>query len=914
VGVTRNKYSVLGIILFILFLLVMGGSRFYLDWLWFKSLDYGSVFMTVFLSKISIRIVVAALLFIFFFINLWLTRGVVRGLTETETGQKILRIQEPLLEKILTGRFVVLLYLAASAFLAIIFSSVASGQWELFQKFIQASSFGVKDPLFQLDIGFYVFKLPLYRLLYQLMVTAIVITGILLGVIYFVTKSIDLFTGNLTRFSWPKMHFLSLIGLFFLAKAWGYKLAGYNLLFSPRGVVLGAGYTDVHANLLAMKVFMVLAVITGLAILVNVFSQQIKLALGAIAVFVVAWVALGVIYPSAVQKFIVEPNEYEREKQYISYNINSTKQAYGLERIERQKFSADGEITAAALKENANTLINVRLWDWRPLIQTFNQLQGLRPYYDFVDVDIDRYTVDGQYRQVMLAPRELDQTKLPDRAKTWINQRLKYTHGYGVAASPVNEVTGEGLPKYFIKDIPPTSTSDLKVTEPRIYFGEKTDGYVFVKNRAQEFDYPKGDQNAYTTYHGTGGVPISSFWRRLVMAVGLGDYKILLANDLTNDSRALFYRNIQQRVAKLAPFLRYDGDPYLVVDQGRLFWIQDAYTTTNMYPYAEPTDGIGNYIRNSVKVLIDAYNGTTTFYVSDQSDPIIRTYEKIFPGMFVAIDKMPGTLRQHIRYPEDLFVIQSQIYATYHMGDPRVFFNKEDKWSFPSEMVGDQKQVMTPYYNIMSLPGSEKPEYVLMLPFTPLNKDNMVAWLAARSDGPNYGKILVYEFPKQQTVFGPMQVEARIDQDSAISQQLTLWDQRGSRTYRGNLLVLPMNNSLLYVEPLYLQSEQSKLPELRRVIVVYQDRLVMEETFDAALKKVFGIDYEGSPNTEPGAAPPASGTIGSGSTVNELARQANSLYLEAQKLLQSGDWAGYGDRMNKLAQVLKDLEVSSKQK
>jgi uncharacterized membrane protein (UPF0182 family) len=806
VGITRNKYSILGIILLILFLLVLGGSHLYLDWLWFQSLDYGSVFLTVLLSKIGIRIAVAAVLFLFFFVNLWLTRGVLRGLTETGTGQKIIRSQELPLEKILTGRFVILLYLAVSIVLAVLISAVASGQWELFQKFIHASSFGVKDPLFNLDIGFYVFKLPLYRLLYQLLMTAIVLTGIILGVIYFLTKSIDLFTGNLTQFSWPKMHFLSLIGLFFLIKAWGYKLAAYSLMYSPQGSVFGAGYTDVHANLLAIKVFMVLAAITGLVILANVFTQQIKLALAAIVLFAAAWVVLGVLYPSIVQKFIVGPNEFEREKQYITYNIEATKRAYGLDRIERKDYSLDGEITAAALTENAGTMNNVRLWDWRPLLQSYNQLQGLRPYYEFMDVDIDRYVIDGQYRQVMLAARELDQEKLPDQAKNWINQRFRYTHGYGVVLSPVNEVTPEGLPVHFVKDIPPAATVDLEVTRPEIYFGEKTDGYVFVNTRTQEFDYPKGDENAYTTYSGSGGVPLSSFLRRLIIAAGFGDYKILFSTDLTNEGRVLYYRNIQERVTKIAPFLRYDSDPYLVIDKGRLYWIQDAYTTTSMYPYAEPTAGVGNYIRNSVKVLIDAYNGTTTFYVSEPDDPIIRTYGKIFPGLFQEIDRMPDSLKQHIKYPEDLFTIQAQIYATYHMGDPRVFFIKEDKWSVANEMVGDEKQVMVPYYTIMKLPGSDELEYVLMLPFTPANKDNMVAWFAARSDGPVYGKLLVYEFPKQETVFGPMQVEARIDQDSSIAQEMTLWNQRGSRTIRGNLLVLPMNDSLLYVEPLYLQS------------------------------------------------------------------------------------------------------------
>ena len=539
------------------------------------------------------------------------------------------------------------------------------------------------------------------------------------------------------------------------------------------------------------------------------------------------------------------------------------------------------------------------------LLKLLIKRSEIRPYYSFNDIDIDRYVIDGKYRQVMLSPRELVQKDLPEQGKTWLNQRLKYTHGYGIAMSPVNEVATEGLPHLFIRDIPPRFTTDLKIDRPEIYYGEKTDEVVFVNTRTEEFDYPSGDENVWTRYEGESGVRINSWGRKLALAWVFGDYKMLLSDDITNDSYVLFNRNIHERTEKIAPFLRFDQDPYVVISDGKLFWIQDAYTCTAMYPYSSPFDSQGNnYIRNSVKVVVDAYSGATTFYLADVTDPVVQSYASIFPHLFKPIEKMPKGLFEHVRYPEDMFLIQAEMFTVYHMQDPQVFYNKEDKWNIPNELIDNKQASMSPYYIIMRLPGESEPEYIQMLPFTPNRKQNMIAWLCARSDGDNYGKLLVYNFPKQELIFGPMQIESRINQDSNIAQQLTLWDQKGSRTFKGNLMVIPINQSILYVEPLYLQAEQSQIPELRRVILVYGDRVVMEETLDQGLAKLFAPGKE--PKT---SAQEIDKTPETDSTIAELIKEARKHYDKAQAAIKDGDWAGYGASIKQLEGVIGRMEA-----
>jgi hypothetical protein len=570
------------------------------------------------------------------------------------------------------------------------------------------------------------------------------------------------------------------------------------------------------------------------------------------------------------------------------------------------------ELSLEALQDNAATLRNVRLWDYRPLLQTYAQIQEIRLYYDFVDVDIDRYQFDGDYRQVTLAARELAPEQL--RNRTWVNEHLEFTHGYGLVMSPVNEVTPEGLPVLYVRDLPPEVSVNLRIDRPEIYYGEKGGRYVFVKTRVQEFDYPKGDTNVRTTYQGKGGVSVGSVLNRLAFALRFGDSQIFFADALTSESRILFYRNIHERVRRVAPFLAYDRDPYLVVADGRLVWLQDAYTLTDRYPYSQPVDDrfavhadrTGNYIRNSVKVAIDAYDGTLTFYIADPTDPLIQTYASIFPQLFQPMDQMPQSLRAHIRYPEDLFRIQAQIYATYHMKDPNVFYNKEDVWAIPSEVYQGDQLPMEPYYVIMRLAGEEREEFVLILPFTPATKNNLIAWMAARCDGEHYGELVVYNFPKQELVYGPLQIEARIDQDPTISAQLSLWSQRGSRVIRGNLLVIPLGDSLVYFEPLYLQAEASQLPELKRVIVAFGEKVAMEESLEEALQVVFG----GTRAIARGEETPAMGeseASGISPALADLIRAAREHYDAAQEALRQGDWATYGQELKALKEVLDEM-------
>ncbi len=573
-----------------------------------------------------------------------------------------------------------------------------------------------------------------------------------------------------------------------------------------------------------------------------------------------------------------------------------------MNKIEEKEFPAEENLTKDDLIRNDLTIKNIRLWDHGPLLDTYRQLQQIRPYYDFVDVDNDRYMVNGEYRQVMLSPRELSYRNLPG-GENWINEHLTYTHGFGATVGPVNRISPEGLPEFMIKDIPPSSENNITINRPQIYYGEITNDYVFVRTKALEFDYPIGDKNQYSNYDGEGGVPVSSLFRKLIFSAYFKNIKILLSNDITSESKIMYHRNIRERVETIAPFIIFDRDPYMVIsEEGKLYWILDGYTTTNRIPYSQPAlqDG-GNYIRNSVKVIIDAYHGSTKFYISDPEDPIANSYSKIFPTLFYPLEEMPEDLRSHIRYPQDLFRLQAHMFSTYHMQDPQIFYNKEDLWFIPRK--GEKE--MDSYYTIMKLPGEKKEEFILMIPYTPAKRDNMAAWLAARSDGQNYGKLVVFLFPKQKLIYGPSQIEARIDQDSYISQQLTLWSQRGSQVIRGSLLVIPIEESLLYIEPLYLAAEASQLPELRRVIVSYGNQLRMEKNLESSLANIFGgeiSDIVGS------SLPDKTGT--SQQTIlstDELIKQALDYFQKAQTYQKDGDWANYGKELKNLERTLREL-------
>ncbi|MCS5695877.1 UPF0182 family membrane protein [Desulfofundulus thermocisternus] len=892
----------------IVLLLAYGGANFYTDWLWFKSLDFEEVFLTILFSKLFTGLLSGLIIFLFIFINLLFTRGPLIKAAETRTinNGDVVTLYHPPWSKFIHSNKLIAFLAILSLIPALLTGLAVTDNWNLVQQFLHKTTFEVRDPLFYRDAGFYIFELPFYHFIYHLLLGASVLSLLIVSGIYILIGST--YPGgwkSIFRFNHIKCHLSILAAIFFLFRAAGYYLAQYMLLFSERGAVFGPGYTDVHANLPAYKILFVLALACSVIILLNIFLSRFRFVLYTIGFLIAGSVVLGVIYPAVVQKFIVVPNEMEREKPYIENAIKFTRMAYNLDNIERKSFPAGKMLSAQDLANNQEVINNIRLWDYRPLQQTYSQLQEMRLYYQLKNIDIDRYVIDGKYRQVMVAARELNQSQLPPQAQTWVNLHLKYTHGYGIVMSPVNEVTREGLPSFTIKDIPPSTHTNLKVERPEIYFGELTDNYVIVNTKNPEFDYPKGDENAWCFYQGNKGVKVNSLLRRLLFAIFFGDYRILLSGDITQDSQILYYRNIYERVPRLAPFLTYDGDPYIVLANGKLYWMWDAYTTTSMFPYAEPYNHRLNYIRNSVKVVVDAYDGSVSFYLIDENDPIIQTYSKIFPDVFQPLEKMPEALKSHIRYPEDLFMIQAQKYALYHMEDYRIFYNKEDKWDRPTEIVEDKEEPMEAYYIITRLPGEKHPEYIQLLPFIPQNKKNMIAWLAGRSDGVNYGRLLVYEFPKQELVYGPMQIEARINQDTTISQQLSLWDQRGSRVFRGNLLVIPIKDSLLYVEPIYLQAEQSKMPELRRVIVVHGDQVVMEPTLGEALRRIFGVEEE----IKHSVTEQRVNNISNKAGLAELAREASRLYEQAMEKLKDGDWAGYGNSLQQLKQVLNELTL-----
>ena len=892
----RNQMKGLkaSVILFLalgLWVALAGGITLYIDYLWFDSLGFLSVFATEWRSRSLYGLIGLAVSLGIFASSLWLASRTARG---------HYWIRHELVEMARQGAR----YLLWGA--ALVFSLFASlstqAQWLSFLQFQKATSVGISDPIFDKDLAFYFFTLPVFHFGLRFLLAVLTLSLILTAGSYVINGHLG-YVGGLQLSSEARRHLSFLLGSIFGLLGIYFWLKRFELLYNQGGVVFGAGYTDIHAWLPCYWILVVLSILTSLLIWVSMVSRTTRPALMAAGGFALIYLLTN-IYPPLIQTLAVEPNQLQRETPYIENNIGFTLQAYNLDQIEVREFAARATLQDSDLDKNRGTLRNIRLWDWRTLQKTYEQLQSIRPYYTFHDVDLDRYVIDGNYRQVMLSARELDFSKISPQAQTWINQYFQYTHGYGLCLSLVNEVTREGLPQFVIKDIPPASSVNLPVSRPEIYFGERTDYPVFVRTTMKEFDYPIGDRNADTIYHADRGIWIGSFFRKLLFAWELKSYQILLTEHFTDDSRVLLHRRIQERVARIAPFLRYDKDPYLVIHEGRLFWIQDAFTLTDRYPYAEPFEGKFNYIRNAVKVVVDAYLGDVTFYVFDPEDPLIGTYRKIFPQLFRPLEQMPSSLRSHVRYPTDLFDIQRDLLGTYHMKDPRVFYNKEDLWEVPNEIYGDDEQLMESYYVIMSLPGSEREEFIQLVPFTPKNKDNMIAWMAARSDGEHYGKLLLYQFPKQELTYGPMQIEARIDQDPNISQLITLWGQKGSQVIRGNLLVIPIEESLLYVEPLYLQAEKSNIPELTRVTSVYENRVALGTTLQEALQQaIFGSGRADRRLTDPTVEP-----VDTTDPANSgLLVQAWKHFRNSQEFLRRGDWTSYGQEQQQLGEILRRL-------
>ncbi|MFB3818620.1 MAG: UPF0182 family protein [Candidatus Methylomirabilales bacterium] len=879
----------------------------YTDWLWFQEVQLASVFTTILGTKLLVGLAAGLLLAAFVYLN-------VRVAMRSRGPDVLVELEDPfgLPSRLVIEPLFRRLALPGALLLGLLGGIQAAGQWETLLRFLNAQPFNLPDPLFGRDVSFYAFRLPFYNTLYTWALVGVGLTFVAVAATYLLHRGIQVAERGPRVAPAARNHLLALGALLLAVKAAGYYLDTWSLVVSPGGIVFGAGYTDVNAKLPALRVLAVLALVAAAVCLWQIRRRGIRPVAWALGLLLAANIVGLVAYPTVLQRFRVAPNELVAERPYIERHIKYTQAAYGLDRIQEQDFPGDETLRAEDLRRNDATIKNVRLWDHRPLLASYGQLQEIRTYYRFTDVDNDRYTVNGQLQQVMLSPRELSYRHLPSRI--WINERLTFTHGYGAVLGPVNRISPEGLPEFWIKDIPPVSSGPIKITRPEIYYGELSNDYVFVHTKAQELDYPSGDQNVYTRYAGEGGVPVGSFLRKLLLAARFGDVKMLLSDDITAESRIMYHRQVAERVQKGAPFLQFERDPYLVVrDDGRVVWLVDGYTVTDRFPYAEPVRGLGNYIRNSVKAVVDAYHGTLAYYVSEPDDPVIKTYAAAFPGLFQPLSAMPADLKAHIRYPQHLFAVQARMFATYHMRDPQVFYNKEDVWHIPRRAVEGKEAEMEPYYTIMRLPGEPREEFVLLTPFNPARRDNMIAWMAARSDGEHYGKITVYNFPKQKLIYGPRQIEARIDQDAFISQQLTLWRQSGSQVVRGSLLAIPIEQSLLYVQPLYLAADQSSLPELKRVIVGYGNQIAMEETLEASLAQIFSgralpaVARAQAGTATPGAAAPGRPAPAADGSVRGLADQAWQQYSRAQDLLRQGNFAAYGEELKRLEGTLKAL-------
>jgi uncharacterized protein len=925
-------------------------SRIWTNYWWYAELGQKEVFWTPFLARLCVGLFFAVVFFGIFYGSLWLARKISpRLLPVKNTGENVLELK-------VRGRWPGRLLLLASIVVAIIVGAVYSGRWEEILLFLNRTAFGYADPLFNKDASFFIFTLPVWKMLVDFVGIAMLLTFVATILTYVADRAMVMNARNRVSLApHVKAHLSVVLAIAMVAKAGDYMIQSWSLVYSSRGAVMGASYTDVHASLPVLHFLAIVSLVAAAIFLANIRYKGWRLPAMAIAVMLLTWAIAGKAYPAIIQSYKVSPNEITAESPYIANNIEATRFAFGLDKVASASNPASSDLTAEDIKANEPTLDSVRLWEPRPALDTYQQIQEIRLYYAFKDVDVDRYTVDGKYRQVLVSGRELDQTQLQPQSKSWVNLHLTYTHGYGVVMSPVNESSPDGLPVLWVKDIPPRTTTDLKITQPEIYYGELGNDYIVVKSTSPEFDYAQGDKNVNATYKGDGGVSIGSKLRQLAFAFRFRTAKLLFSSSFTPESRIMYLRTIRERVQALAPFLSYDKDPYLVLrDDGSLVWMWDAFTTSARFPYSQKHGEQLNYIRNPVKVVINAYNGSVTFYQVDANDPLATAWGEVFPGLFTPGDQMPADLRKHMRYPEDYFSVQADMLTTYHMTDPVLFYNKEDVWEIPTEIYENSKEPVqtVPYYEVLALPGESQTEFALVLPFTPLSKQNLSSLLVARQDGENYGKLMTIGFPKDKLVFGPSQIEARISNEPEISSQLTLWDQSGSTVIHGNLLVVPVADSVMYFEPLYLQAAQNSIPELTRVIVAYEDKVVMKPTLSDALVEIFGPDAAIGPTTTvsggttttggttstttppsttttlPGTATTLPGgtttttlpggttttTLGTGTPLPTdpaaLITLANRLYSQALAAQQAGDWARYGQLIDELGTVLEALQTA----
>lgn len=913
-GMKIRKELFVYIILLILFVIFASLSKLatvITDYWWFSHLGFENLFMISLKSKLFLFLIAAGIFFIFAKINI---------LIASHNSSKKAQIKK---ETKISFKLNFLITLILSFVIGLMFYN----QWFTFLQYLNSSSFNVIEPIFFKDASFYVFILPALHNLWTYFMVMLLFTILLVITNYFISYIWNFIKFGNFRFSGPDkipkynfdlksflttvrkkaiVHISVLVSFMFLLLSVSHYLSKFNVMYSEKGIVVGAGYADIVAYIPIMKTLSIIAIVLFVSVYIWLYRSshnliKKKTVIGFVAmVYLLTLFIAPIIVPSFIQSFIVTPNEINLESPYIQNNLNFTRYAYGLDEVEVKKFETNGTLDAEILNDQKSTIDNIRILDWRPLTQTYKQTQEIRLYYELSDVDLDRYYIDGKYTQVMISPRELAQSQITPNAQTWQNLHLVYTHGYGVVMSPVNNVTSQGLPNYFIKDIPPVYTveeENIKIEKPQIYFGEEENNYIIVNSNVEEFDYPDQNSNTYINYDGKGGILLDTFFKKLMMALRFKDIKILLSGDITDESRIMYDRNILKRVNKLTPFFAFDSDPYIVISEGKLYWIIDAYTTTNKFPYSYKYNKL-NYIRNPVKIVVDSYDGSVNYYIKDDTDALMKTYENIFPGIFKRFDDMPDGLKDHIRYPVDLFRVQSSIYTTYHMDDVTIFYNKEDAWDIPNEVYGTGRQVkVEPYYTIMKLPEEDTEEFILMTTYTPVKKNNMISWFAARNDYENYGKLILYQFPKKTLIFGPLQIEAKFDQDSEISEQLTLWSQQGSSVTRGNLLVIPIENSILYVEPLYIQAETGQLPELKRILVSDGDKVVMEKTLGEALKSLFG-EYKEKPDEG----------ILEDLNIITLIKNANSYYDSILKSMENKDWSAIGDNLKKLGDTIKRLE------
>lgn len=929
----KKGLSFVVMVIVVILVLLIGCAGFLTNWMWFDSLGYEKVFWTKFLSQLEIGVPVflAAMLLV----RIYLKSLKKHYFIEVESHEIP---DEKRLNKISWGMSVV--------FGLLVGLTAGASTWMDFRQFANATSFGLKEPLFHLDISFYVFKLAFLtkanNIVLGIVVGVVIITLLYYGILMTVRtpdvferepeepedpetsgenaipftrkyrkkpsekRTLDLNNSNMSQLLHIASGKLTLLGIvFYLMVAMDFLMRQFDLLHVHTGAVYGAGFTDVNVKLWVYRLIMVLSIVGAVTLCHHMHRKEPK-KLVRIPIAIVAVGLLGGVVSFAVQNLLVSPDEINKESKYLERNISYTRHAYGLDNIKVEEFPAEQNLNRQAIRDNSQTITNIRINDYEPVQDFYNQTQSIRQYYDFNDVDIDRYNIDGEQTQTYLAAREINESKI---SSTWINRHLKYTHGYGAAVSRVDAVTASGQPDIIVKNIPPESEAkDTDITRPEIYFGELTNDYVIVNTDEQEFDYPNGNENSYSTYKGKAGIKLNLL-NRILFSVREGSMKLLVSSNVNSDSRIIINRNIKDRVEKLMPYLSYEKDPYMTVVNGKLYWIVDAYTTSSYYPYSEPYSGeVGstNYIRNSVKVVVDAYNGDTTFYVVDQDDPVARTYQKIYPTLFKDVKEMPEGIRKHIRYPNSLLKIQAGVYTKYHMDQVKVFYQDEDLWDIAHQIYGTEEKEMDPSYFIFELPDEKKAEFINMIPFTPKSKQNMTAIMMARNDGNRYGQLLVYKFPKNKTVYGPMQIEAQIDQNTEISKEFSLWNSSGSKYRRGDLFVIPINNSIMYVEPVYLEASNQAIPEMKRVIVAYGDKIAYESTLADALADLFGEDENGGQSQSASAS---SGKNNSGkSNTKELIQKANEAYENAVNAQKSGNWKKYGDYLDELEKYLNQLE------